>query len=104
MPTIEDAVRVLNEAYERDPEAVARLVTSRVSCNEHLADHPLILSGKDEDQRSVVGMIGLLNGIFGDAKQAVGASYEFDGDGSLTLVGFCVLNHAVEVPDAFSDN
>jgi len=73
---IRDAVRILNEALEADPEAVNRLFNHRVRVNEALTLHPTIqvasLSVKDarpedtsEVRVSTLGVLGLINGLFG---------------------------------------
>ena len=36
------AVRVLNDALKRDPDAITELVNLRVPCNDRLAAHPTI--------------------------------------------------------------
>lgn len=59
------AVKVLNEALKRDPEAITRLVNMRVDCNQRLADHPTVRTASiDEGHR--IGIMGLLNGALGD--------------------------------------
>lgn len=57
---IDAAIAVLNQALEADPEAVAGLVNHRVPCNAKLAAHPTIQVGPDG-----VGLLGILNGLFG---------------------------------------
>lgn len=73
---IRDAVRVLNEALAADPEAVNRLFNHRVRVNGALTLHPTIqvvsLSVKDarpedtgEARVNTLGVLGLINGLFG---------------------------------------
>lgn len=70
--TPEEVVQVLNEAVKLDPKAMYALVEARVPCNEALADHPTIqVSAYDEQTgeptpgQFKVGILGLLNGLFG---------------------------------------
>lgn len=73
--TIDDVIELLNDAFAKDPEAINELVAIRVFCNEILANHPTIqvagpaLSGVGYS----VGLIGILNGIFGVADDGYGA-------------------------------
>ena len=55
------AVVVLNDALERDPEAVTELVNMRANCNERLAAHPTIQVQKYGEIHRV-GILGILNG------------------------------------------
>jgi hypothetical protein len=61
---IQSAVRLLNEALERDPDALTQLVNLRVACNEQLAQHPTIQVHKFGEVHKV-GILGLLNGALG---------------------------------------
>lgn len=83
-----DVVQMLNEAMKTDPEAMTRLVESRVSCTLPLADHPTI-QVRSDDKGYSVGMLGVLNGIFGVDSTGSGAiAAEFDESGELK--GFLV--------------
>jgi len=87
--TIDDVVELLNDAFTKDPEAMNNLALSRVACNETLADHPTIQVGKfGEDYK--VGIIGILNGVFGMADDGYGA---IAGDFDIV----CLNGH--ELPD-----
>ena len=70
--TIDDVVELLNDAVDKDPEAIYKLAVNRVPCNAMLADHPTIQVGKFGDEYKV-GLIGILNGIFGIADDGFGA-------------------------------
>lgn len=61
---IEAAVTLLNEALERDPDALTQLINFRADCNEQLATHPTIQVQKYGDIHRV-GILGLLNGALG---------------------------------------
>lgn len=62
--TPQDAVDLLNGLLERDPQAVNSLVNARVKCNEELAKHPTVQVGIIRGTY-IVGLIGVLNGLFG---------------------------------------
>lgn len=62
--TVDDALAVLNRAVASDPEAISALLEQRVPCNKALADDPTIqVASKDGAYH--VGILGILNGIFG---------------------------------------
>ena len=61
---IESAVEVLNEALERDPEAMTELINLRVDCNARLATHPTIRVQKIGNAYRI-GILGILNGALG---------------------------------------
>ncbi len=64
--TARDVVDFLNEALRIDPEAVTALMSQRVGASVALADHPSIQVRKHDGEPSfTVGMLGLLNGLFG---------------------------------------
>lgn len=59
------AIRCLNNAYKRDPNAIHALVANRVPCNKGLADDPVVQvsSTPVENGGYNVGMLGVINGI-----------------------------------------
>jgi len=92
--TVEDVVDLLNEALELDRDAIETLVESRVPCNQALADHPSIqVSAHTKTDRSVgsfkVGLLGILNGIFGVDANGWGPIVAcFDDNDRLEKFGF----------------
>lgn len=62
--SIDDTIAFLNELMAIDPDAMAQLCISRVPCNEALADHPTVQVAP-EDQGYSVGILGIINGLFG---------------------------------------
>lgn len=93
MKTVEQAVRLLNEALEADPEAIRKLVDFHVDCNIKLAGHPSI-QVRTVNKSDSVGLLGIINGIFG----TVGGG-PFDGFGHIVavfendlLVGFKLIS------------
>ena len=61
----EDAVRILNELLELDRVAVSSLFSNRVNCNKALADHESVQVLTTGHPHHYVGILGLLNGLFG---------------------------------------
>jgi hypothetical protein len=70
--TAQDVISLLNEASKLDPVAIRALVEHRVLCNCDLADHPTIGVGCTEDGDPLVGMLGVINGLFGADEDAHG--------------------------------
>jgi hypothetical protein len=79
--TPQDAVDLLNEALQLDGDAMTKLVGQRVECNRALADHPTIQSGHpdifigedDPCEIHCVGLLGIINGLFGIDENGYGA-------------------------------
>ena len=80
MKDVDDVIALLNEALALDRVAVTDLFGKRVWCNRQLADHPTIQVGGVDLSREImgtgplslarphcVGVLGLLNGLFGVA-------------------------------------
>ena len=65
------AVVILNEALERDPEAVSRLINIRVDCNDRMAAHPTIQVAHFGGGVHKVGVLGLLNAALADSPTGV---------------------------------
>jgi hypothetical protein len=81
----ESILNILNEACKADIKAMNQLCESRVPCNEALADHPTIVV-QENDGTSVVGLLGIINGICENLTGLKVAS-EYDDD-SGELIGF----------------
>lgn len=78
-PTVtpEHIVDILNSAFKADPAAITSLFINRVPCNNALAEHPTIIVG--DMHGYVVGLTGLLNGLFplrDDGLGWIAAKYE----------------------------
>lgn len=88
--TIEDAIKVLNRAFEADPLAMDALRSAKVPCNDALANDPEIQVGICNRRKEAVqetnyygvGFLGVVNGLFGiDDRTGYGAiamSYDVD--------------------------
>jgi len=71
--TLDDALVVLNSAVIADSKAMHSLIEHRVDCNEILANHPTIQVGRCQPERYHVGLLGILNGLFGIDETGWGA-------------------------------
>lgn len=66
-------IRFLNELYQLDPEAIEKLVETRVPCNDKLADHPTVQVSLDPvTKQSTVGLLGIMNGLVGTRPDGYG--------------------------------
>lgn len=73
--TVEEAIAVLNRVHALDPNVMQALIEFRVECNEQLADDETVqvaVKGEQLHRASGtelaeynVGLLGILNGIFG---------------------------------------
>lgn len=107
----EQAVKILNEAFQADPEAIRRMIYSPVTVNDQIANHPTIQVGQKKkpgrtaigpdgifelpsnETVSTLGVIGLLNGIFGideNGQGPIASLYDIYPDGKEVLAGFCI--------------
>jgi hypothetical protein len=81
--SIDDAIEYLNELLALDARAMATVIGSRAPCNDALRDHPtaLVLATGPAGSNARVGMLGLLNGLFGVRDDGLGEiSAVFDKD------------------------
>jgi len=60
-----DVIKVLNRALRKDPKAINELFKTKVTCNEKLADDESIQIGTATDDSYKLGLLGLINVIFG---------------------------------------
>jgi hypothetical protein len=82
--TPEDAVELLNDALICDRDAISRLVQKRISCTHGLADHPTIQCRETQARRFSVGVLGIINGLFGvDSRGYAPITAVYDDDGGL---------------------
>jgi len=88
--TIKETVAFLNELLEYDSYVISALFSTRIICNKYLADHKTVQVrqlGKDVFQ---VGIIGILNGLFGIDEYGWGHIVADYDNGKIT--GFRVLS------------
>lgn len=71
---VDRVIEFLNSLVELDQEAIEKLIEARVFCNEALADHPTVQVGTyhSDSKLPKVGMLGILNGMFGADTQRWG--------------------------------
>lgn len=62
--SLDETIAYFNELIELDRPALAALVANRVPCNKALADHPTVQAGAQHGG-FYVGLIGIINGLFG---------------------------------------
>ena len=74
--TLEDVAEFLNELLKVDYDTINKLFSIRMACNGELADHPTVqvlqVGGNKTNPYFVVGIIGLLNGLFGTTEHGWG--------------------------------
>ena len=99
--TVVDAVAILNRALEADPDAISQLVCHHVPCNQALADDPTIQGGYHDDDTTrwhEVGMLGILNGLFGvRANQCGYLIAEVNGAENMVLRFYAVDDDGQEI-------
>ncbi len=92
--TIPQVLALLNEAMLCDPKAVGDLIEQRVLCNTNLVEHPTIQvvwtpdGGDNRRQIPKVGLLGVLNGIFGVDDRSYGPITAIFDDDQKTLLRF----------------
>ncbi len=69
--TIQEAIDFFNSLIKIDQQAVTALFSMRIACNMDMRDHDTVQVGT-EGNYSQVGMIGILNGLFGKDKYCWG--------------------------------
>ena len=87
--TVDQVVELLNAALLLDRTAITNLVQTRVDCNKKMAGHQTIqvglAPGVDPDDKNLlyeVGILGLINGLFGiDERQWGAIAAEMDKAG-----------------------
>jgi len=85
--TIDDAINFLNELIALDEDAMTELVNQRVICNEGVAFHPTVQVGINENREYIVGIVGILNGLFGINTNKYGyITFVFGDNGKLSHV------------------
>jgi hypothetical protein len=72
--SIEDAIAYLNELLALDAKAMGAMIGSGMPCNDALRDHPtaLVLATGPTGSNARIGILGLLNGLFGVRDDGLG--------------------------------
>ena len=86
---IDEAVDYLNELFRIDPMALKYLLDYHVLCNAELAEHfTCQVSKSKNDGRDRVGILGVINGMFGITEDGMGAICANFDDVTGELQGF----------------
>ena len=62
--SLDNAIEFMNELLSLDPVAISFMVGNRVPCSSSLGEHPTVQADFREGLYSV-GLLGILNGLFG---------------------------------------
>lgn len=83
--TAQDVCDLMNDLLQLDRSCVNEMIKTRFRCNQDTADHPTVQVRKyPEDEYFTVGLIGILNGLFGIREDGFGGlCYECDEDGNV---------------------
>lgn len=82
----QDVCNLLNELLEKDYDCVHELISYRVKCNQAVADHPTVQVQQLKDEPFKVGLLGILNGLFGIREDLFGTiCMEVDGTRIVTF-------------------
>lgn len=82
--SIIETVNYLNDLLEIDPDAINALFSIRFACTKALADHKAVQVGVLSKDYFIVGMIGILNGLFGIDEHRWGHIAVDTEDGKIT--------------------
>lgn len=64
--SVNETIDFLNSITQLDRKAIQKLIENRVECNEQLARHPTVQTGKwGTPKNHSIGFLGILNGLFG---------------------------------------
>ena len=88
--TPQDAVDLLNEASQLDPASIRFLIERRAVCTPGLADHPTIQVNTDESGTPYVGLLGVINGLFGVDENTCGSVIAFIPDDPKAAITFAL--------------
>lgn len=86
--TLTQCIEYLNSLINCDERAINSLVLNRVPCNEYLTQHPTC----QVTQKSFIGMLGVINGMFGIKNQQGLIQAVFDNGGLVEFVKNPILD------------
>jgi hypothetical protein len=95
--TMKDVVSLLNDCVKRDRECMDKLVNTRVVCNKKLANHNTVQIKRSKNKKGIiyeVGLLGILNGLFGVDETgwgAISANSVLLKNGKEKVEGFVIL-------------
>lgn len=67
--SVEETVDFLNSLLEIDRSAITILCSTRIGCNEELANHPTVQVHASKAKFYSIGFLGIINGLFGVIKE-----------------------------------
>lgn len=89
---IDQAIEVLNRIHQADSRVLPALIAHRVTCNNWVAADPTVQVGVvdlDGDVMFEVGLLGIINGLFGVDENKYGYIAAFtDENGEITHFGW----------------
>ncbi len=72
--TVSDVCDLLNELIALDYDCAQTLISTRVRCNVAVANHPTMqVQHYKSDEFPKVGIVGIINGMFGIREDGMGA-------------------------------
>jgi len=83
--SVDEIIDFLNELLVLDRDAIQELTVTHVPCNEYLATHATVQVQicVNENNKYWVGMLGILNGLFGIRDDGYGQIVAVFDNGSL---------------------
>ncbi|MFJ7954629.1 hypothetical protein ACIQZG_24335 [Lysinibacillus sp. NPDC096418] len=82
--SIDDVIKVLNDALNHDRVVIQNVIESRVPCSDSFIEHPSIQVGHNHEGHVEIGIIGIINSLFGTDDNGYGpGGTEYDGGGQL---------------------
>lgn len=89
--TPQEVCDLLNELLKLDYDCIHKLLSHREVCNDLVANHPTVqVQQRCGDEFPSVGIVGIINGLFGISEEGMGAlCYEIDDDS--TIIGFKLI-------------
>ncbi len=94
----DDAIEFLNSLLMLDREAISFLCTNKVSCGLSLLEHPTVQVTSWAGGGGSVGLLGILNGIFGLPGQAGPIVAVYEGDDHISRIGCFKRNEGESKP------
>lgn len=70
--TPQEVLDFLNSLMEVDPATMNSIFSARFQCNDAMLNHPTVQCGRLSETIGEVGVIGILNGLFGIDKEGWG--------------------------------
>lgn len=101
--TLNEAISYLNELIELDRITIQSLSRKAAKCNEALAEHPAVQVGTHKGG-TYVGLLGVLNGLFGVDEDGWGSIVFVYEDGRLVKADRAEKYHDTGSSDRRIDN